>query len=269
MERERFRISAIDYSESEKTLAKMRKALIIYLCFEVILLLMLNMATLYQQYEITFMIKIDAFLEEHDFFLIVLTVIPSCAAFLYFVYMLQLHVFEKGLLVAGVVGMISQYVLHSNVSQSSGAWSVTTASLVGVFSGLIFRKIYCDSMKKATSYLSETGEMSDARESWEKFWTATIVIVVITIILSLVMKMVYEGAYEAMKNAQYGETLAARKKYYLAMVLMVNVSVVSDLVLRVFEIGCLKKTRNYAYGRMLETEIRAKDKGNETVSTDQ
>ena len=248
------KLSLAEYRETGTWLHRLRVSLIAALIADVVCVLFLNLlVTLGVNMEMEFCVDVATWLEEHSTVYGLIVFIPNAIVLIYYTSILMLHTYEKGLLAAGVFGIAGflYRAAGSNVNsesvskvESSLSTMLSTSLLLLLF-GVIFRKIYCDSMKKAA------GETFDnTRKKWDGLWKLTMVVAAVSAVLLVVFQIVLRTEMEDFNRYSYSFDSFDLDSYYdlvtrivNIVTIMANIVTIAEVILFLFELKCVKSTQ--------------------------
>ncbi|MBR6019956.1 MAG: hypothetical protein IK055_07060 [Lachnospiraceae bacterium] len=248
------KLSLAEYREIGTWLHRLRVSLIAALIADVVCVLFLNLlVTLGVNMEMEFCINVANWLDEDSTVYGLIVFIPNAIVLIYYTSILMLHTYEKGLLAAGVFGIAGflYRAAGSNVNSESvskvesSLSTMLSTSLLLLLLGVIFRKIYCDSMKKAAG---ET--FDDTRKKWDGLWKLTLVVAAVSAVLLVVFQIVLRTEMEDFKRYSDSFDSFDLDSYYdlvtrivNIVTIMANIVTITEVILFLFELKCVKSTQ--------------------------
>ena len=248
------KLSLAEYRETGTWLHRLRISLIAVLISDIVFVIFLNfLVTLGVNMEVEFCINVENWLEEHNTLYGLIVFIPNAIVLIYYTSILMLHTYEKGLLAAGTLGIagflyqtaISNVNSESVSSVESSLAAMLSTSLLLLLFGVIFRKIYCDSMKKAAG-----DTFDDTRKKWDGLWKLTLIIAAVSAVLLVVFQFVLRTELEEFNRDSYSFDSFDLDSYYDQVkrivniaTIMTNIVTITEVILFLFELKCVKSTQ--------------------------
>ena len=263
---EKKNLSLAEYRETGEILDRMRKYLIVLFIADLVVFFLLTLSAMILNMDIEneFVNGLTDFLMKHSLILTLITFAPSLATLLYCVAMLRLYIFDMGLLIAGTVAFFTAVYQKTVPALTSNTMSNGLASIIGggalvLVMGIVFRKLYCDAMCKATS-----GMDAGIGENWRRLWKLSLIVSIVGIVLLVVLNFYAEDVIKKINDLSYNwygfddsglsySDLLARLS--LVSMLIANIAVLADLILMAFEMKCLKKTRAGVLEKCSDLEV--------------
>ncbi len=260
-------LTVADYRETGAILDRMRKYLIVLFIADIVVFVLLTLTAiiinLNTDTEMTFFNSVLEFLSKRTLLLSLITMIPSLATVMYCIAMLRLHIFEKDLMVAGIVAFFLAVYQRTIPTISTSEADSTLSTAVGggflvLILGIAFRKLYCDAMQKATKEMDP-----GIGEDWKGLWKLSLVVNIVAILMLVVLNYVAQDVIKKVNEASFlwydydGSGLdyvtLVRRLTVIAL-LLANIATIAEVIVMAFEMKCLKKTRAGVIEKCCEAE---------------
>lgn len=260
-------LTVADYRETGAILDRMRKYLIVLFIADIVVFVLLTLTAiiinLNTDTEMTFFNSVLEFLSKRTLLLSLITMIPSLATVMYCIAMLRLHIFEKDLMVAGIVAFFLAVYQRTIPTISTSEADSTLSTAVGggflvLILGIAFRKLYCDAMQKATKEMDP-----GIGEGWKGLWKLSLVVNIVAILMLVVLNYVAQDVIKKVNEASFlwydydGSGLdyvtLVRRLTVIAL-LLANIATIAEVIVMAFEMKCLKKTRAGVIEKCCEAE---------------
>ena len=260
-------LTVADYRETGAILDRMRKYLIVLFIADIVVFVLLTLTAiiinLNTDSEMTFFTAVLEFLSKRTLLLSLITMIPSLATVMYCIAMLRLHIFEKDLLVAGIVAFFLAVYQRTIPTISTSEADSTLSTAVGggflvLVLGIAFRKLYCDAMQKATKEMDP-----GIGEGWKGLWKLSLVVNIVAMLMLVVLNYVAQDVIKKVNEASFMwydydgsglDYVTLVRRLTVIALLLANIATIAGVIVMAFEMKCLKKTRAGVIEKCYEAE---------------
>ena len=227
-------------------IGRLRTMLTYYIVMQTIALVLLFISFFADCFDVEFLKKIEDFILKHDTITMIITIVSSGVAFLYYAELMCLNRLDNNLLVAGVLGIVA-FLYGGSVTSMLGVNSTAyiaaiykayfSNAIIVLIMAVVFRKTYYSAMSSRTWSLSE-----EVSTLWKRLWSFTLKMYVGTAIVLVALKLVMDSIINDTGKKQYKyDTATDTALACLLLVILVAASIL-EIVMQCRERKCLGET---------------------------
>lgn len=228
-------------------IGRLRTLLTYYIVMQTIALVLLFISFFAEYFDVEFLMKFVNFIDKNDTITMIITIVSSGVAFLYYAELMCLNRLDNNLLVAGVLGIVA-FLYSGSATSMLGVNSTAyitaiyktyfSKAIIALIMAVVFRKTYYSAMSSRTWPLSEK-----VSSLWKRLWSFTLKMYVGTTIVLVAIKLIMDHIIKDAGSKQYSFDLKTTVTILACLLLVIIVAAsILEIVMQCRERKCLGET---------------------------